>query len=214
MAKLGVTVVMLASLGVSSCCCSLPAPRNRPPRTEAHPVRTSADGGSIPTEAERITALREIFPLLPLQTPQPLPLPDGTLGAPVVPWVQYYVSAGNCDASGRIAEVLGMPEDDVSAQMDEAIDRVDGQGGEMLLTEKLLEGLPGDHRVFTLAQFDRAHESNTEVWWTIDLPVLTPSRDVAFVNAQLGASSNAEDFWWLAKRKDGVWSVTPIKVTF
>ncbi len=170
-----------------------------------------SDGGSIPTEAERIAALREIFPLLPLNEPQPLPLPDGTLGAPVVPWIQYYVSSGNCDAAGAIARVLGMPEDDVFTQLD---DVTDGRGGDMILTKDVLEGVPGAHRVFTFVQFERAHERNTEVWWTIDLPVLNESRDMAFINAQQGASTNAEDFWWLAKKKDGVWSVTPIKVTF
>ena len=210
----GAAWVVVMSLGLSSCCCSLPAPKGRVVKEAPHPLRSSSDGGSIPTEAERIAALREIFPSLPLKTPQPLPLPDGTLGAPVVPWIQYYVSPGNCDASGAISRVLGMPEDDVFTQLDDVIDRIEGHGGDMILTSDVLEGVPGAHRVFTFAQFERAHESNTEVWWTIDLPVLNDSRDVAFINAQLGASTNAEDFWWLAKKKDGAWSVTSIKVTF
>ena len=71
--------VVVVSMWASGCCCSLPTPRSRAP-VAPHPAPRAADGGAIPTEAERIAVLRELFALLPLREPRPLYLENGSVG--------------------------------------------------------------------------------------------------------------------------------------
>jgi len=155
---------------------------------------------------ERVAALREIFPLLPLRDTHALFTEKGTRGVRVVPWIQYYVCDVNLDDVDRIATILGTDPMTIHAQLDAFFEAY--RAPSLLETRDALEGIPSLTRVFDFAQFARHHDSEgpaTALWWTLCLPVLAPSRTTALVRAQIGGNYGAEDFYWLARRTGESW---------
>ncbi|NOU30715.1 MAG: hypothetical protein HOO96_22675 [Polyangiaceae bacterium] len=145
---------------------------------------------TIPSVQDRILALRQLFPLLPLREARPLFEASGERGERVTPWIQYYVSDVNCDDTDRIAELLGTPSAVVGAQLEAFFDAT--SGGALLETRTVLDGV---ERVLDFAQFAGYQDDDgapTAIWWTLLLPVLHPSLDAAYVGAQLGGTYGAE----------------------
>jgi hypothetical protein len=166
----------------------------------------------IPSVQDRIVALRQLFPLLPLREPQPLFEASGERGEHVTPWIQYYVSDVNCDDTDRIAELLGTPSTVVDAQLEAFFEAT--RGGALLETRSVVEGLPSVERVWDFERFAATDQDDdgpaTAIWWSLALPVLHPSLDAAYVLAQLGGSYGAEDLAWYARRLDGAWTLDPL----
>ncbi len=165
----------------------------------------------MPMAEERHRVLRAVFPLLPLRQHRALFTRTGR-GLGVEPWLQHHLTFSNSDESGNIAKLLGTTRHCVFAQLE------DFEGLSTVLdTREALAGLPGADRVLTAQQFDkhiRSEDRPTTLWWYLMLPVLTPSREVAFVQATLSGRFGAEDFWWLAKKNNDAWSIESLKVTW
>lgn len=163
---------------------------------------------NVPSLEQRVSALREIFPFLPLTEPRPLFTRTGR-GDSVVPRLYYQVSAnGNIDASARVAQMLGTSQALVDAEygFDDDAPSVDAR----LVTLEILGGLTRPERILEFPEFALHNDSDgapTALWWYLMLPVLTPELDTAFVPAQLNGKFGAEDFWWMAKKTGGGWTL-------
>jgi hypothetical protein len=166
---------------------------------------------NVPSLEQRVSALREIFPILPLSEPQALFTRKGR-GESVVPRLYYQISGnGNIDASARVAQMLGTTQALVDAEygfVDDA-PSVDAR----LVTREILEGLTPPERILEFPEFALHNDSDgapTALWWYLMLPVLTPELDTAFASAQLNGKFGAEDFWWIAKKAGGGWTVEAV----
>jgi hypothetical protein len=165
----------------------------------------------IPSLEQRASALREIFPFLPLSEPRALFTHKGR-GETVVPRLYYQISvSGNIDGSARVAQMLGTTDALVVAEYG----FVDGAPSvdTSLVTREILQGLTPPERILEFPEFALHNDSDgapTALWWYLMLPVLTPELDTAFVSAQLNGKFGAEDFWWIAKKVGGGWTVEAV----
>jgi hypothetical protein len=161
---------------------------------------------NVPSLDQRISVLRELVPHLPLEEPRPLFTENGR-GICVTPWIHYLVSTGNSDDADRVAARLGTTREIVFAEFEQLCNERETI---TLETRTVLEGLPSLRRVLDFEQFAAHHDSDdppTAIWWSLCLPVLTPSLDVGFIATTLWGRFGGEDFCWLARKTPGEWTL-------
>jgi hypothetical protein len=164
---------------------------------------------NAPSLDQRISVLRELVPLLPLNDPRPLFTEKGR-GKRVTPWIHYLVSIGNSDDADRIATLLGTTRKIVFSEFEQLCNERETI---TLETRTVLEGLPSLRRVLDFEQFAAHHDSDdppSAIWWSLCLPVLKPSLDVAFIATTLWGRFGGEDFCWLARKTRGGWTLEAI----